>query len=279
MVTTPRWVEAPAGRPLPFGLLSLPDVVVDDVDPHTLMGVEYQTAGCSPAAALSVEQCLDIGDDSLTDDDGFDRVTGDAFTVYALHKCRNVGTLRPPVDTAVEKLDLGAGRAVESQFAVRLTDADDITPTPGTAVSIETGVGLIEEWAGDNYASVPVLHATRGSVTSMAAKGLVIVNGTHLETKLGSFVVAGAGYTDATTVTGDPDADPDPIPDQTATADERWLWVTGTVVVRRGLVDKVGPTYGLADPTNEHIALASQRYAVTSECLLGAVLVTFPGGG
>jgi hypothetical protein len=272
MVTPRRWVEAaPAGRPLPYGLLSLPGVVVPDADPHTgLGGIEYQTTACAPAAALSVEECAAIADlDELTDDDGFDRISGDPFVVYALHRCRNVGLTQQSVDAAREKLTLGAGRAIESHLAgLAAADADDITPTPGTGVSIETGLGLLEEHAGDVYAKSPVIHATRGSATSAAAKGLIVDQGGHLETKLGSSFVAGAGYTSLDTV--------DAV---TADAGERWMFVTGTVLVQQGDVKEAGPVYGLSAPDNEQIALAQQSHTLSYECLLAAVLVTFPGGG
>lgn len=284
-VRTPRWVEAPTGgRPLPFGLFSVPDVVQADADPHTGMGgVQYQTVACGDLAHTSVEACVTGSDADLVDDDGFGIVTADAFTVYALHRCRNVAAPDPAL-AAAQKLDLGAERAVELAFLQRFKDRDlvDVTPVSGTGVPIEVGLGLLEEYAGIHYGKAPTIHTPRSAATSMNAKGLLVQNGTHLETKLGSYVSAGGGYALEDTVGLDDAGDPPDVPatiSVTAGTGERWLWLTGDVVANQGPIEKHGPTYGLASPDNEHFSLASQRYSVTSECLLAAVLVTFPGGG
>lgn len=350
-----RYVEAPAGAPLPFGLLSAA-VVVDDNDPHLGMGVEYESLSCGTAhltaaacfteaseaggtisvsvdaartATLTVDgtrgtATITWGDGTTVTDDtpsgqthtytadgtytvtvtdtygyratvevdvtnlatsgpfeagsgtGFtvsddgmgELVGGDPFTVYALHQCRAPGSVSRASETARGKLTNGEGRAIEEAFAQRFADATDLTPTPGTAVDPVAGLAILEQYAAENYGGVPTIHATRDTGTILGSRQVIERVGGRLETKLGAIVAAGGGYSTAGTVGA-----------TTAADGERWLVVTGTVVVRRGSVGSTDPMLARGagnEPTNEYQVLAHRNVVVTSECLLAAVLVQAP---
>lgn len=277
-----RIVTGPAPQPLPFGLLSAA-VVIDDDDPHLYGGVTYETLTCG-VAHLTEQACFDgaatdPAPDDLTVDDGVPYTHGDTFPVYALHQCRLIGGGWDDAKrVAGAKLAAGESRAVELGFAnANLyqtgSGAPDLTPTAGTALLPIEAVALVEEWAADHYSGVPTLHAARSTgtiLTNRAGVGAESRNG-RLTTGLGSVVAAGAGYHAASEAA---------IDGVTPGAGERWLFVTGTVVVRRGPVTFTDPirvtTAGA--PLNEFAILATRAVNVTAECILGRILVQSPSG-
>jgi hypothetical protein len=279
-----RYVEAPAGQPLPFGLVSAA-LVIPDTDPHLGMGVQYETLRCA-TAHLTADECVtgDAQTRPFAADDGRELVVADAFTVYALHTCRPVGGGMDQAEAdATTRLDVGFGRAVEEGFEqVSLAAADDLTPTPGTPVHPVAGVAILEEYAAKMYGGLPVLHVTRGSGTLLTQMNAVERQGTRLETKQGVPVASGGGYGEYTGPVGPAPDDGDPD-DRISLADvdgARWLWITGAVTVRRGPVQNFGSRLR-KDPTthaylNEVGAFASQPVVVTAECLAAAVLVQAP---
>lgn len=269
-----RYVEAPAAKPLPFGLLSAA-LVVPDADPHLGLGVQYETLACSLAHRTQDACVAEVTqpDPWLTSDEGQLLVVGDAFYVYALHTCRPVGGGAERIRAnARARLDNGFGHGVEEGFEVSLADADDLTPTPGTAVHPMAGLAILEEYAASVYAGVPVLHIGRGIGTLLGQLGAVVRQGTQLQTVQGAAVASGGGYGAAVEVGGATTND----------AASRWMRVTGAVVVRRGepqdymsalpARDVVAP----GEYTNDLSSFAQQPVVVTAECINAAVLVTAP---
>lgn len=206
-------------------------------------------------------------------EDGIGIVTSSPFVVYHLSTCRLVG--REDAEARARRaLELGEGRAVEQAFADLFTtaaldpdpDVDalavDVTPTPGTAVDVVTGLGLLEQYAGQNYGGVPTFHMTRNLATNLIARGSLEPVGDLLRTKLRSKVAAGAGYEGV-----------EPVEGVTAGDGEAWLIVTGTVVVRRSPTIETGEVPTLAAPTNEFSVLAERPESIGFECFAAAVLV------
>lgn len=269
-----RIVAAPETRALPFGLLSVA-LVLPDSDPHTELGVTYESLACG-TAQLTTDACITeaLEQDEWLADDGKTLVTGDALVVYALHKCRLVGAIATAEADALAKLDNGYGRAVEEGFeAAGLAGADDLTPTPGTPIHPLAGLAMLEAYAAANYGGVPVIHSPRDVTTLLGSTAAVDRYGARLETTQGALVASGGGYGNALIAGVDPGGDTDGV---TAGAGERWLRVTGTVVVRRGTAKAIPPTIGAATPKNEFSVFAYQPTVVTHECINAAVLVQSP---
>lgn len=197
-------------------------------------------------------------------DDGITVVTGAPIPVYHLFSCRFLGHEDVESDgpkRAEESLDLGASRALEEGFqTVFATGAVDVTPS-GTAVDPVEGLGLLEQYAAENYGGRPVIHMSRLQATLLMDKGVIERVGDHLETGLGSLVVAGGGY--------DPHAS---LPSAPA-AGAGWMYATGAVVIRVG---KTGTTPIVPNNPydNEFSALAERTYVPTFECFKAAVEVT-----
>jgi hypothetical protein len=200
--------------------------------------------------------------------DGISVVTGVPFTVYHWLECNAVGSADRIIERARRGLELGEGRAIESVLAHQLatdTDSVDLTPTPGTAVHPVDGLGILLSWAGQNYGQLPTIHAAHDLATVLGATGAVSRQGRRLETLIGAPVAAGAGYAG---MQG---------PDETdAGAGEAWLYVTGTVALRRAPVIEVQPQLPTGPATNVINALAERPVVVSAECIIGAVLVTSP---
>lgn len=196
-------------------------------------------------------------------DDGIEWVeSGDPRPHYALVKCSPVGNpdLRARAQAAI---DLNEQRAVEAGFIADVAaGAVDLTPAGG-AVSPQVGAALLQRYAGSNYGGVHVLHADR-AVASLLS---VILDryGNHLETEIGAWLAAGAGY-DGAVGPGDEAADDG----------EAWMFVTGQVVVSRGdteLRDVPIRMTGLG-AMNEAMALGERTTTVSYECVAAAVRVT-----
>lgn len=200
-------------------------------------------------------------------EEGVGLVTGVPFAVYHMFKCGAVGGYDRGAERARRALMGGEGRAVERVMGQLLAADDtgvDITPTPGTAVSIVDGIAKLEKWSAANYGGVATIHMPRDVALVAYAAGALVRVSTRLETGLGSRVAAGAGYD---TLQGPDGAG-------AAGADEAWLYVTGQVVARRGAVIEVGPQLQTAPRDNSFLALAERSYVLTTECIVGAILVS-----
>jgi hypothetical protein len=268
-------VEAPPVTPLPYGLLSAA-LVLDDLEGHAQLGVEYEPEACG-VAQITRAACEDEAADFSEGITGIPIIEGDPFTLYQLFTCRPVG-----VDLearARSALRLGEQRGVEAAVAERLPlalGAVDLTPTPGTAVHPVTGLGILEKFAGAQYGGVPTIHVPRDAGAGLFAYGATLrsSNGARMETGQGALVASGGGYS---TLAGPPTDVEDPETVQAAGDGEAWLYVTGQVVVRRAPNSEVIPLTMNRAPgvaTNDAMVLTTRSYVATWECVTGAVLVT-----
>jgi hypothetical protein len=192
-------------------------------------------------------------------EDGVPTITGDPFTIYHVFQCRLVASDDAQA-RARRSLDLGASRAVEEGFqTVFGTGATDISP--GTPVDPTKSLGLLEQYAGEVYGGRPVIHMDRLMATRLYEDGAIERVDGHLETGLGSLVVAGAGYNrDAA------------LPSAVGAGND-WMYATGEVRIWEGKTFVSDPI--LKDPyDNEFSVLAERVYIPTFECFNAAIKVT-----
>lgn len=266
-------VPPPTFTPSRFGLLAAAQVVDDDGN-RWMNGVEFDREPCSiPESWPGPCAPVDADAEKTASSTYGNETGGDPFTVYHMEECRAPGGAYQAASArAVTALQRGESIAVEDAFADYLAGlpegaAEDVTPTAG-AVSPKVALAVLEQEAGARYGGVPTFHVSRGIASLFASDGLLERSGTHLETKLGSLVSAGAGYAAMPGPRVDADTPGTPAPDG-----ETWMWATGPVVLRRSAV--LTPDEPAFDPkTNTHLALAERVYVPTIEtCVLLAVRV------
>jgi hypothetical protein len=141
----------------------------------------------------------------------------------------------------------------------------DVTPTPGTAVSLATGLGLLENKIATTYGSLGVIHMTRGAAEIGLGAYLLDISGGRLMTRIGTPVAAGAGYP-GTSPTG-----------TTPAAGATWLYASPAVFGYRSEVFTSSSQHGdLFDRAQNNLyAIAERTYVLGFDpCGVAAVLVT-----
>lgn len=269
MVQPRKFVAGPTAVALPFGLQSV-SLISDDNDPHGGFGIEFQSTNCG-IARRSIGACFDDQNDDPDDptpDDGVPVIESSDFGVYSLHTCRNLGGGNTNGEQrARDNLRVGEWRAIEEGFEALVLEAsaEDITPTPGTPVTRIEALGRLERFARANYGSQPIIHMDALTATQLAAAGAIDRYGTRMETKIGSAVAVGAGYTPAGAV----------VDGTTAGAGESWLYATGGIVVHRGAIVTSPMTQEMiaGEYSNEFAVLAQRAVSVAVECLVAAIMV------
>lgn len=280
MASPREFVEAPPVTPLPFGLLSAA-VVLDDLNGHRQMGVQYEPAACGDVhetrAACDTEAAAFDEDHT-----GVPLVVGDPFNLYSLFVCNIVGLGADGLrQKATQSLTVGEGRALEHAVGSRLplaAGAVDLTPggAAGDALHPVDGLAALEGWSARYYGGVPTIHVPRAVGTILGSLGGHQRAGARLETRQGALVASGGGYYD---LAGPPTDVEDPDTIQEPADGEAWLYVTGTVVVRRAASADALPLVmdrgaGVAGASNVGLALAIRPYVATWECITGAVRVS-----
>lgn len=195
-------------------------------------------------------------------------VSGFRMAAYGGVTCQAVGLDLDRMQSEVGRVfDAGESTAVEQGLIrVRMADdpdgdweaAPDLTPTGG-AVSPTVGMALLEGEAAQNYIGMPVLHMPVTIASLLSHNNSIEFSGDTLVTKLGSKVVAGAGYEDAAGPAGTAPA-----------AGEKWMFATGGVLVRRGPVEV---RQAIAHESNEVFVLGERGYVVAVDCFTAAVRV------
>lgn len=276
-------LDAPTCVPARYSLLSVAEVE-DRPDGHWQAGVEYDLESCDSLFVVQACPALPEQKDKGSQDAPGTLSTqySDPFTMVAKYECSTGGEafLQEAWDIAETRLSRGEGRTLEQTFwsgkdafgeDIRQSlgtdpDAENLTPTPGTAVDITTGLALLEEWAGENYPCSPIIHANRGIGVYLAERNLVATEASVLLSRgTGSRIAIGGGY-------GSDGPTGDATPDGTG-----WMYVTGSIRVVRGPVfwtpDKGNDGQALARMTNDIAVYAERTYAIEKDCITGAVLV------
>lgn len=188
-------------QPLPYGLFST----------FTLRpaggrweggGVQFETLTCEPVDGIGAIDCdpqVTVGLPKNLDKNAGDVGEASPFTVYGHFNCS-------PMAYSVEEAQQKALEHLEAREQARAEQAlwtGDLGNVPslasgattlngGVAVSPAEALGMLEQWIGEEYGSLGVIHMTRGLVVLYDDQ--IVVQGTSLRTKLGTPVVAGAGY-------------------------------------------------------------------------------------
>lgn len=183
--------------------------------------------------------------------------------VYVDYECRALGEFGRAKDRAVRMLNQGEGRALEKTFWQTTLDAAGTTDlTPATTTAPEVGLATLEGYAADNYGFAATIHMPRNLASILMTRQAVERHGNHLETGLGNLVAAGAGYS--------VDTGPNGV---APTANETWMYVTGTVAIWRGNATVGDPFFVTSTLDNTIRVMASRNYVVGTECLLAALRV------
>ena len=237
-------VEAPPVVPLPFGLFSVaePRLATDD---HWRLGVQWQSQACSTTKATT-GPCIDVEVPALSPDDYCSVSQFEPFTVYAYNNDAIPGhTLEQHRANAVARLVASEQRTVEAQFFAQVM-ASGLTVTDLSGAPVGFALGFVEQQLALNYGGQGVIHLSRNLATVLWE--YLDVQGGRLVTKLGTPVIAGAGY-DSHTV---------------PPTNEAYIVGTGPVVIYRGDVD----TRETANDTrrNEVSYIAQRDYVVGWDC-------------
>lgn len=260
-LASPVYIEAPVVAPAAGGLYAVASVLEGDV--HVgVSGFQYLTQNCGVASALDDPACItaeERAEKTFGETDVVESI--DPFAVYKGVEC--VDLHDDDSGWAERGLELTEHIAVEQQvMSDLLAGAIDITPTPGTAISVRHGVALLEGIAAANYGGVPVLHMARSTATIAFSEDVLEhdLNFT-VTTRQGALVANGGGYEGNLGPTG-----------VAAPAGEAWMYVTGAVTVVRGPV-VTNRVLGVGEGLNLQRALAERLVAVSAECIKYAVLV------
>lgn len=279
MVTPLAAVELEAA---PYGLVN-PKTLVSETQ-RWQSGFEQESVACNSTIRV-LDLCNTAATSTVREADG----TGSLgeykpFAVQAIVQCSTMGGARLDWERrALDALEACTSKAVELEFwegnlaraAVAAGDTDypnryltngeavDVTPTPGTAVRVRYGLALLEGALADAGCG------TRGFIHAPVSIGSVLPvkdkdGDGILETAVGNYLIAGAGYTGVG-------------PNGAAPAGTSvWMYATGPVVVRLGDGEvAAGDVAEYTDSSINTIALSAERPAsvVWDGCAHFAVLV------
>lgn len=277
-IAPPVYVAPPGVDPQRFGLLSVAQTV-EETGQRWELGLEWEPLACTRAGVASIvcdtlDEYAAPGYPLDPREDGA-LVESTPFLVVGSYTCKSASRdLEEAEARARQHLAAGEERAVEYAIASgaggnapSFQGATDVTPVPGTAVSVVDGIGLLEAHLAENYHSVGAIHAPRLVSSVLAADGLVARQGQRLETLVGTFVVAGGGYDLANL--GPAGAAP--------AAGSTWLYATGRPQLRRGQVFVNDEVSAFDKATNDVEFYAQRSYSVAWDCVTAAVLVDAPG--
>jgi hypothetical protein len=275
MASIPRMKVASPPAPIAhrFGLLTAA-TLLEDVEPHALVGVEYQ-AVCSTEVdsyPLPCEPPRPASPTPKVPKRTFGVVSASPFGVYAADTCllgRDEYVARSQLrqrflageETAVEKLvfDGSLGNFPNLQ---RATDI-----APNSVNELRGAIGLLELWLSNNYGGIGLIHAPMTVANILQHLNEISVSGPRAGTILGSAWVFGAGYPGTPPV----NAEGTPLPDDGSL----WLYATPPITVRRSnLVEPGGWHAGTFDvATNQGLLLDERVYVVDWPCGTAAVKV------
>lgn len=236
----------------PYGILSPATTTYDHTDSFWISGITYENydaalvvANGSILGANPIETVTVI--DNSASKEHFK--TYYPFDVKASIKVSTFGTNPAEIEASAKTaLDVVMQKAIEIEFwngdIAKLLDSNndnrylasaqsvDVTPTPGTAVKIRYGLGLLEEALGNaSVGSKGVIHFPR----VLGAPLNLEKDGNKLVTPSGNSAVSGVGYSKK---------GPTGV---VAGAGKAWMYATGPVSVR------IGPTIVTPEKLNQAI--------------------------
>lgn len=261
------------GSPSTRGLLGgCVDVVVTD-DVHELNGTEVPAYACSPANPW--QDCPDP-DDGWTNPvakipDRADWCSFEPVTAYKKVECSTIGFgFEEAQNAALTGLELGEQYVVEEWFMRRglswLANGNDLTP--GAAVHIVSGIGLLETWLSVNYGGNGVIHVPVGAASLLGKHHQFDPGFDCLTTWAGNTVVLGGGYSANVGPALRPAAGAE------APAGEAWIYATPPMRIRREVAHNVidQEWSGLNTLVNDRTALAEATFVPEVACCTAAAI-------
>jgi hypothetical protein len=237
--------------PAAGGLLRVANVIPSIPQGAFQFGLQYKSDPCGQNRVIPEE-----GQDKVADQSGDSATVG--FGLYRMVEDALLTGANP--EELVKRLyKNGESYGVEAGVQDNLLNpiAVDLTPTPGTALTnMKHALGLLEQYAADNYAGLPSIHGNRLAVSLIPDLqagddgSLKTIHGTPIS-NAGGFGSAGPGAANAA-------------------AGKAWLYITGqiNIWVEPVRVYPANDLYG-----NRTYTLAEGRYLAAVECFVAAVLV------
>lgn len=256
MAFAPATVVDPIARTaLPFGLLSAvtPRPAGDS---RWENGVVWEPLACGPASGIGEVDCETQAASGLPKTfpapGGTDEAT--AFTIYGSYECSPMGhTLEYAQERATEHLlareEARAEQALWTGDLGNTPNFSDADTQAGGALEPCLALATAEQYIGTNYGSLGVIHVSRLLAQVLLCEEALEVRGTRLFTRLGTPVIAGAGY---------PGTHPDGV-----TAGE-WLIATPALMLYRSEIFTATNRPGdlLDRAQNNLFGIAERRYLV-----------------
>lgn len=235
-------------------------------------GIEFLEGGdlfesyhCLTFDAVTGAWCAP-GAKDLSDSAGW--VSGFRTAVYGGVTCKSVGGSMTERKSEVERVfKMGESTGVERALMATRFKANgtvwpapvDITPAAG-AVKPAVGLAILEGYGANNYAGAPTIHVPVSVASLALGVNGAVWDGDALYSQLGTPIVAGAGY-------DYPNLGPTGA---AAAAGEKWMYVTGAVVINAGDVIVLD---ALDQSNNNHVVLAERGYVIAVDCFAAAVRV------
>jgi hypothetical protein len=255
-------------EPPPHSLLETRGVVVDPGDPHWLSGaaiypypggLPHEWDPCSSGTVRTKEEGEPVESQYFASFVSYLGITCSAMSIGDPVEFANRAeiALNAVQSFSVER-QLARGTGVQTNPA--LDDANvTLTDAGATAVNPAVGLAYLEDAIGET-GKRGMIHATPPVVSRWFDQPGEIP---ELITNVGTRVVSGGGYKDAT-----------PTGQTPATAGESWVWATGPVEVRLGTV-AVLDIKEVLDRSNNDVTFRAERYVLVTwdAQLQAAVLV------
>lgn len=213
MAFAPATVVDPIARTaLPYGLFSA-------VTPRPTgenrweNGVVWEPLTCDPASGIGDPDCDPPQEETEATglpkksppNAGVDNAS--AFSVYGSYVCTPAGhTIEWARQRATEHLLAREEARVE--LALWTGDLGNVpnfstgTLQTGAAVPITVAIAMAEQDIAENYGSLGTIHMSRGVAQRALSERALVTVGTRLFTMLGTPVIAGAGYPEASPIDG-----------------------------------------------------------------------------
>lgn len=188
-------IDAPPRLPLPFGLFSVLSLA-EAATERWENGVTWEAISCLPLDEVLVADCDPAQATGFPKQfpDGPGTGEADPFTVYGTYKCSGPAAVKDAQAKAKDRLLLREEHAAERRLWLTLAGDDPTRLDGGDPLA---ALARVEQFIGDTYGSLGAIHMNRASATVLAVKGLIAPNGRQMQTKLGTPVVVGTGYGDA----------------------------------------------------------------------------------
>jgi hypothetical protein len=246
-------IDTPAVTPMRGGLLQVAEVITTNGQGGILLdGVTYKAHLCGKNRVVPAEGVEKTFDQQTV-------LSGEPFALYRGVEGALLVNRDEALGEAQSAYSAGESYGVERGLQTGLLSdiAVDITPTPGTPVTnARQALGLLEQYAADNYSGLPVISGNRLAVGYLPE--LRVSDDFLLHTIHGTPVISAAGYG-----TDGPDA-------AVAGAGQAWLYITGKITLWKG----PGGAYEAYDLEGNRVyGLAEATYVPTIECFAAAILV------